>query len=221
MRPRGPRTRSTPPASPPVEEHCASAKFECSLPAPSIPEKLTSSRLFCTEISFIASHSIRYCGRLGLASDSPATMPTATAAPTTSAVLIENLRTRLCLAGAIAAPEGVEAGTPSGRVSGAAAVPNGVEVWSGSCEVWEGGTGTVWAAEGEESGNADAGAPASLSPAGFFAFWPLFWPAEDVCGAVSLGVEAIAPTGRTSMVIRHRERCRSSKRPQVIVSAPN
>ena len=73
-----------------------------------------------------------YCyGRLGLASETPATIPTATTAPTTNAVLMENLRTRFCLAGAIAAPDGVDAGTPSGRVSGAAAVPSGVGACAG------------------------------------------------------------------------------------------
>jgi hypothetical protein len=51
-------------------------------------------------------------GRLGLASDKPTTVPTATAAPTISATRMAKVRERFCFAGAIAAPAGLDAAMP-------------------------------------------------------------------------------------------------------------
>jgi hypothetical protein len=86
-------------------------------------------------------------GRLGLALESATTVPTATAAPTSRPTLITNDRERFCLAGAMAAPAGLEAAIPLAGSDGAAAVPMGpggalccCEVL---CELFCGGAGVV------------------------------------------------------------------------------
>ena len=53
------------------------------------------------------------------------TTPIAMPAPTRRPTLIANERVRLCFAGAIAAPAGLDAATPPGFTYGAAAVPTG------------------------------------------------------------------------------------------------
>jgi hypothetical protein len=86
-----------------------------------MPEKLTNlvCRLLDPDVIVVLY------GRLGLALDNATTVPTATAAPTINAILIANVRDRFCLAGAIAAPAGLDAATPLAGSDGAAAVPSG------------------------------------------------------------------------------------------------
>ncbi len=67
-------------------------------------------------------------GRLGLALESPTTVPTATAAPMIRPTLITNDRVRRCFAGAITAPAGREAAMPMPFSYGATAVPTGAGV---------------------------------------------------------------------------------------------
>jgi hypothetical protein len=86
-----------------------------------MPEKLTNLvRRLLDSDAMLALY-----GRLGLALDNATTVPMATAAPTINAILIAKVRERFCLAGAIAAPAGLDAATPFAGSDGAAAVPRG------------------------------------------------------------------------------------------------
>jgi len=64
-------------------------------------------------------------GLLGVPFDKAATVPTATAAPTTAATLIKIVLVRFCFAGAKAAPAGLDTANPVVAVVSAAAVPTG------------------------------------------------------------------------------------------------
>src|SRR4051812_24805206 len=64
-------------------------------------------------------------GLPGLPCDNAMVAPTAAPTPTRAPTLIKMDRTRLCLAGATAAPAGREAATPVVSIDSAAAVPRG------------------------------------------------------------------------------------------------
>src|ERR1700728_3324861 len=104
-----------------------------------MPEKLIRIVWRCSELGVIGccpggqKPPKVQCGRAGLPREAAATVPIAMPAPTSNATLISKERVRFCLAGAIAAPAGLDAGTPSGLKYGAAAVPTGAGVlfcWS-------------------------------------------------------------------------------------------
>ncbi len=94
------------------------------------------------------------CGLLELAAERATTVPMATPAAAMSPTLIRIERDRFCFAGAIAAPAGLDAGTPVTFSYGAAAVPTGSWGAVGCCcgavePVLPDG---VWAGEGCASG---------------------------------------------------------------------
>src|ERR1035441_1207991 len=109
-----------------------------------MPEKLTSLgrrgseafRIMLQQLLSECSLATGWCGRLGLALARATTVPTATPAPAMMPTLIRMERARLCFAGAIAAPAGLEAATPVVFTNVAAAVPRGA--WPSLCGFGEG-----------------------------------------------------------------------------------
>jgi hypothetical protein len=72
-------------------------------------------RLHChaaTISQYLDFRALYWWGRLGLASERPTTVPTATAAPISTPTLIIRERVRRCFAGAMTAPAGRDAATP-------------------------------------------------------------------------------------------------------------
>jgi hypothetical protein len=144
-----------------------------------MPEKLTNLVQLLSDPDVM----LVFYGRLGLALDNATTVPIATAAPTIRAILIANVRERFCLAGAMAAPAGLDAATPDAGCDGAAAVPNdcgGAFCWGGVCGLFScEAVGAVWGAMGTGLSGSDAicgASAAGFADAGF-------WMGADVgCG---------------------------------------
>ena len=97
-------------------------------PEPSIPENEISNGCFfelAGRIGFGTTDQFAPGGLLGLALDRATTVPIATPAPASAPSRINSERERFCFAGAIAAPEGVEAAVPVDFWTSAAAAPLG------------------------------------------------------------------------------------------------
>src|SRR5206468_12306399 len=92
---------------------------------PSIPEKLITFALPGRMTNWHLCNYFAPGGLLGVPAVSAITVPTATPAPTMAPTLSTIVRTRRCLAGAIATPAGWAAVTPFTLGASAAAVPTG------------------------------------------------------------------------------------------------
>src|SRR6185503_16156567 len=103
------------------------------LPAPSMPENETISGFNGQPQKVVEKTFVQCPGlfgtRLGLAAESPATVPIAMPAPARMPSVITKDRTRRCFGGARTTPAGLEAAPPLGSTCGATAVPFG----SGLC----------------------------------------------------------------------------------------
>ncbi len=184
------------------------------MPAPSIPEKLTNPGRRFSDVFRMCSHSFLLsaslatcsCGRLGLALDSATTVPTATPAPAMAPTLIRMERARLCFAGAIAAPAGLEAATPVVFTDSAAAVPRGscvpsccfgegcCPLDSRSCErIMPGLSGSAFEPGSFSVSTSVAHLSSSAEPERKLRLQPPDWTFAACCGA-----GAAAATGTTS-----------------------
>lgn len=121
---------------------------------------------------------------------------------------MENRRTRFWGAGAIAAPDGVEAATPSGRVSGAAAVPVGFCGADGACCGSPGEARFVaddgW---GRGAAGAEVFAEGVVADSSGWAFVPCCCPP---CGSAKLAATAGGTATidiRTTAINPRNERC--------------